>query len=602
MSSSLSAALREMPLLSGAGAALIAAIAAQAETLELRGGDILFRQGDPADSLYFVLSGRLRVFDCNAEGETAIAEIAAGETVGEMAALTGDPRSATVVAIRNCRLARLHRDRLNRLLGSYPELLGCIALLLARRLGQSGRAAPARKPPSCFTLLKASESVALELVVARLGAALERFAKVAVVHPPGGPDGFDLAQPDWQSRFADRASAIEAASDVTLFVGGAQTPEWDAMCVRQADLVLLCGDPAAPPPARERLAAAIPPWANVGLILCRSDRESGWRTGEWLDAYPGAVHFNVRLDVPGEFERLARLLAGRGAGVVFGGGGARGMAHIGVIRALNEAGIPVDRVGGTSQGALIGALLAIGWNDRYSNELVRRLRDDNLTNDFTVPVVSLIAGKKAERALEMQFGDRRIEDLPTDFFCVSSSLTTGRLHVHRRGLLWQALRASVSIPGIFPPFAQGGELLVDGGVLDNLPIAPMRQRGTIQVIAVNVTPLRGLTTRPSPPPKWRHLSFLGRPREGEDRNRLPSIFQTLVQAGMLNTISRLDALRRQADLFIQPPVDRFRILDWDRADEIAEIGYREARKQLQNWQGEVPAAQPAETAELIAQR
>jgi NTE family protein len=498
-----------------------------------------------------------------------------------MAALTGDPRSATVVAIRNCRLARLERGRLNRLMAAHPELLGRIAHLLARRLGRSGRTIPARKQPSCFTLLPGSADIELPAMAIKLAAALRRFSTVALVDGRSPPAGLDPGIAGWRTRFADSASAIEAQHDVTIFVGGAGTPEWDEMCVRQADMILLCADPAQPPGEALR-TIGIPPWANLGLVLCRGDDgRVAARTGDWLDAFPGAVHFNLRPAVPAEFDRIARLLAGRGIGLVLGGGGARGMAHVGVIRALSEAGIPVDRVGGTSQGALVGALLAGGWDEAKSRELLRRFRDGSLTNDYTVPTVSLIAGRKAERALQLHFGDARIEDLPTDYFCVSSNLTTGQAQVHRRGLVWEAVRASVSIPGIFPPFPCGSDLLVDGGVLDNLPIGPMRQRGAIRLIAVNVTPVRGLALRNATPPKWK-LRLLRR-NGADERPRLPSIFHTLVQAGMLNTISRLDALRQAADLFIEPPVDRFRILDWDRVEEIAEIGYREARQKLETW-------------------
>jgi predicted acylesterase/phospholipase RssA len=296
------------------------------------------------------------------------------------------------------------------------------------------------------------------------------------------------------------------------------------------------------------------------------------------------VHFNVRLAAAADFERLARLVSGRGVGLVLGGGGARGMAHIGVIRALAEAGIPIDRIGGTSQGALVAATYAIGWDHRRMLDEFAKFRQDNPTNDFTVPTVSLIAGKKAERALRAQFGERRIEDLPVDYFCVSSSLTTGHAYVHRRGLLREALRATISIPGIFPPVPRDGELLVDGGVLDNLPIAPMRQRGEIRVIAVNVTLARGLAPRRAAPQKRARFLPWGRAaKPDEPQYRLPSIVQTLMQAGTLGTIGRLDALKHAADLFIEPPVSEFRTLDWDRVADIAELGYRAACESLAKW-------------------
>jgi len=563
-------ALGQSALLAGMPPPLIDAIAGAVEAVELGGGDVLFREGDPGDALYFVLSGRLRVQRAGPGGVRVIAEIVAGESVGEMAALTGDIRSATVVAIRNCRLARLRRDGLEHILRDHPQFLAPIAVLLARRLGESSRAGQVRKAASCLTLIPGSAGADAGAVAAKLGAALGRFGKVAVAAAADAPA---------VAEFADWAAKLEAAHDFVLFVGGGTAPGWAGLCARQADMVLVCADPREAPPAAAR--SAIPDWASVGLVLCRTD-EAPAHTGEWLDAFPGAVHFNVRLAVPGDCERLARLVSGRGIGLVLGGGGARGMAHIGVIRALAEAGIPIDRIGGTSQGALVAATFANGWSDAEMLAVFGRFRDNNPTSDFTVPRVALIAGRKAERALQAQFGARRIEDLPVDFFCVSSSLTTGHVCVHRRGLLREALRATISIPGIFPPVARDGELLVDGGVLDNLPIGPMRQRGEIKVIAVNLTFARGLAPRPGRAAK-RRFPFGWGARAAKPGYRLPGIVQTLMHAGTLNTVGRLDSLRRAADLFIEPKVEGFRLLDWERVEDIAEIGYRSAREALAAW-------------------
>lgn len=582
MSDSLLEGLRRSALLAEMPAALVEALARGVEPCELGGGEVLFRQGDRGDSLFFVLSGRLRVERAHQSGVVAIAEVVAGESVGEMAALTGDARSATVTAIRNCRLACLKREVLERILIAHPQLLAPFVVLLARRLGAS-RSGQTRKAASCLTLLGGSGGVDVAAVALRLGSALERVGKVAVVRAADLSSGAHPHHAEATADFAGWAHRLEQAHAFVLFASSDEAPEWTSRYVRQADLVLVCADAARAPSARETRAAALPAWANVGLVLCGGDGTVP-RTQDWLDAFPGAVHFNVRLAVPADFERLARLVSGRGIGLVLGGGGARGMAHIGVIRALAEAGIPIDRIGGTSQGAVVAATFAIGMDHRQMLGEFGKFRQDNPTNDFTVPTVSLIAGKRAERALQAQFGERRIEDLPVDYFCVSSSLTSGQIFVHRRGLLREALRSTISIPGIFPPVPRDGELLVDGGVLDNLPIGPMRQRGQIKVIAVNVTFARGLAPRRVAAQKRARFPPWGRvAKPAEPQYRLPSIVQTLMQAGTLGTIGRLDALKRAADLFIEPPVEAFRTLDWDRVADIAEIGYRSACDALARW-------------------
>jgi len=170
--------------------------------------------------------------------------------------------------------------------------------------------------------------------------------------------------------------------------------------------------------------------------------------------------------------RLARLLTRRGVGLVLSGGGARGFAHLGVIRALREARVPIDFVGGSSIGSIIAAGVAVGWSDDEMRMRYRRsFVDTNPVNDYTFPFVALTRGRKVSRLLQREYGDVLIEEpAPAFFFCVSANLTTGRALEHRDGRLADALRASVAIPGVMPPAYRGEDVLVDGAAINNLPV------------------------------------------------------------------------------------------------------------------------------------
>src|SRR5205085_1247357 len=155
----------------------------------------------------------------------------------------------------------------------------------------------------------------------------------------------------------------------------------------------------------------------------------------------------------------------------------RGFAHIGVLRALDEAGIPVDAIGGTSMGAFVGAQRAWGMDWRAMRDFNARCWNElKPLNDYTLPMVSLLAGTSFLREMKRFFGDARIEDLPLDYFCVSSNLTRGEAVTHARGRLWFWMCASMCIPGVAPPLVDEGSLYVDGGVLDNVPLDAMRAR------------------------------------------------------------------------------------------------------------------------------
>jgi predicted acylesterase/phospholipase RssA len=279
------------------------------------------------------------------------------------------------------------------------------------------------------------------------------------------------------------------------------------------------------------------------------------------------------------------LLAGRGITLVLGGGGARGYAHIGVVRAMEKLGIPIDMVGGTSSGAIAGAAVAREWSaDRMEATMTRfgrRLLDP------TLPLVSIVSGGRVWRALDESFGGGvGIEDLWLPFFCVATDLTTAAPVVHRRGPLTRALRSSLSLPGILPPVSIDGHLLIDGGLLDNLPIGVMRQlNGGSRIIAVDVSPradlvaAREVGTHVS---GWRVLAQ--RIRHPRTRPSVPGIVEILSRTVAVAGLHFEDTHGRPtADLLLQPPVARFGTLDFANVRVIADAGYQPSLEALQAW-------------------
>jgi NTE family protein len=312
------------------------------------------------------------------------------------------------------------------------------------------------------------------------------------------------------------------------------------------------------------------------LVLLHDGRIERGSAARWLAKHPGMPHHHV-LGAP-DIGRLARLLTGTAVGIVLSGGGARGAAHIGVVRALREAGVSIDLVGGTSMGAILGAGLAAGWS---TEELLERFRrsfvDVNPLRDYTLPVVSLVSGRKVSALLRREFGDLGIEDLPLPFYCVSSNLTTGQSAVHRSGELWRWLRASVAIPGVLPPVMHRGEVLVDGGAMNNLPVDVMRELGRGPVVGVDVGADRAFTAESDDldvPPLWKVMAWL---RGGRRR---PNIFQILWRAGMVNSTATTAAHREKTDLLLQPPLEQVDMLNWKAFAHAIAVGHEHAAQRL----------------------
>ena len=256
-----------------------------------------------------------------------------------------------------------------------------------------------------------------------------------------------------------------------------------------------------------------------------------------------------------------------------------------MIRALREAGVPIDLIGGTSMGALIAAQPALGWNDAtmLSTNLKSFVETRPVTlRDYTFLVYSLIRGRNLDKGLTERYGEACIEDLWISFFCVSSDLTRARTRVHRNGPIWKAVRASIALPGVFEPVVEGKHLLVDGAVLNNLPGDVMRQLGGGWVIAVDVSPERDLEVRGEGlPPPWRVLLgwFLPFARPAQH----PNIVDLMMRTTLLGSIQKTETVKKTVDLYIQPPLDRFRMNQFKALEQIAEVGYRHASSTLKEW-------------------
>jgi NTE family protein/lysophospholipid hydrolase len=289
-----------------------------------------------------------------------------------------------------------------------------------------------------------------------------------------------------------------------------------------------------------------------------------------------------------DYARLARFLSSRAVGVVLGGGGARGFSHLGVLRALEENGIPIDLLGGNSMGALIGAQYACGLP---IDEIRTRTQRFALGGERpTLPLISLLSGKRLARDLQHMFGDMRIEQLWRPFFASACNLSQACTTVQDSGLLWRAVLASNSPAGLLPPVLFNGDLLVDGAILDNVPVNAMRgrlgtpleqRRGNGCIIAVDVDVRENLSVDPA----WQRLS-VWRTLKGYLRaagDGAPSIASILHRAGHIGGIHERARTMAQADYCLEPPVAEYPLMAYRRAAEIADVGYRYAMEEISRW-------------------
>ncbi|MEO8303958.1 MAG: cyclic nucleotide-binding and patatin-like phospholipase domain-containing protein, partial [Betaproteobacteria bacterium] len=580
------------------GAAL-AELETELEWVRLRGGDTLFKEGDHGQDVYIIVNGRLRASVLDGEGRTRVLEeVGRGAAVGELALLTGEPRAATIVAVRDSDLLKLSRASFDTMLDRHPRAMMQIARAAALRLRHSVQRPPRAVAPHAFAVIPAGPGVPLAAFTAKLTETLQVHGSVLRL---GSADIDRLLAKPGISQSADNdvihesvvawLSAQEREHRFLVLEADAGWTAWTQRVLRQADRVLIVGratdDPA--PGAIENAATEMGFTARRELVLLQAEdcvQPSG--THAWLAPRQVATHHHVRLGRDEDVRRLARRVSGRAVGVVMGGGGARGFAHIGTLRALAESGVDVDLIGGASIGALIAAGHARGLTVDNFLELAGFFASRKKLLDHTLPITSLMAGRKVSALYQRLFGDLLIEDLWTPLFIMSSGLSRAHSVLHDRGSVWRAVRASTAIPAIFPPLlADDGEVLVDGGVMNNMPLDVMRtwcEGGT--VIGLNPTPINDKMTPYHFGPSltgWEALK--GRMRLFGSRTRAPSIIGSVMRATEINSANRMrqPAFRGIADLLIEPPLDGFAILAFDKYAPIIDIGYKHSREAIAAW-------------------
>ncbi|KIX07221.1 uncharacterized protein Z518_01874 [Rhinocladiella mackenziei CBS 650.93] len=294
----------------------------------------------------------------------------------------------------------------------------------------------------------------------------------------------------------------------------------------------------------------------------------------------------------GDLHRLARRLCGKSVGLVLGGGGARGIAHIGVIRALEEAGIPIDIVGGTSIGAFIGGLYArdadlvpmYGRAKKFAGRMCSMWR---FALDLTYPSASYTTGHEFNRGIFKAFGDSQIEDFWLSFYCNTTNISKSRPEIHTSGYAWRYVRASMSLAGLIPPICDEGCMLLDGGYIDNLTVQHMKSLGTDLVFAVDVGSLDDDTPQQYGDTLSGFWALLNRWNPFSSVPNPPNLND--IQA-RLAYVSSVDALERAKTtpgcLYMRPPIDAYATLDFAKFDEILEIGYSYAKEYLARLKGE----------------
>uniref|UniRef100_A0A669Q7G5 lysophospholipase n=1 Tax=Phasianus colchicus TaxID=9054 RepID=A0A669Q7G5_PHACC len=607
--------------------------------MEVEAGRAVYRQGDKSDCTYIVLNGRLRSVIRMDDGKKHLTgEYGRGDLIGVVEALTHQPRATTVHAVRDSELAKLPEGALTSIKRRFPQVVTRLIHLLGEKilgslqqgghpfgLHSSSSKWDAGNPASnlsTIAIMPVSEEVPLTAFTLELKHALNAVGPALLLTSDNIKQRLGSAALDsiHEYRLTSWLGQQEDIHRIVLYQADSTLTPWTQRCIRQADCILIVGlgDQEPTVGELERMLENTAVRAQKQLILLhKEDGPLPSRTVEWLNmrswcsahlhihcprrvfskrSLPKLIEMYERVfqkpsDRHSDFSRLARVLTGNAIALVLGGGGARGCSQVGVIRALIEAGIPVDMIGGTSIGAFMSALYA---EERSYNQMRIKARQWAMVMnsvfrtivDLTYPITSMFSGATFNKSISSIFKDKQIEDLWIPYFTITTDITASAMRVHTDGSLWRYIRASMSLSGYMPPLCdpKDGHLLMDGGYVNNLPADVARSMGAKVVIAIDVGSRdeTNLTNYGDCLSGWWLLWKRWNPLA--EKVKVPNLAEIQTRLAYVCCVRQLEMVKSSDYCeYIRPPIDRYGTLDFGKFDEICEVGYQHGKTVFGVW-------------------
>ncbi len=562
------------------------------EKLVLAPNEALYYQGDLSGDLYIVISGKLSAILTMASGESKImGYIEPGEMVGEMGVLTNEPRTVTVKALNDATLIKMTGEKFIELCHKFPSVMFAVIKPLATGTQKVFQMISSEKIARHILIIGANKDTSLEEFSRKLNQALDPASHVVLLSDYD--QKFNSAEEI--ENYLEQEEDPDKPKRMFLFLIKSLKTELAKVATKIFDRAYIVGEYVSAPYIDPIVFEIIKKReshlkSGTELILIQAGVPNN--TTQWLRQGNFSAHHHIRMSMKTDFERLIRFIRGKAIGLVLGGGGTRGWAHMGALKALLEANIPIDAIGGTSIGAIIGACYSMHQNyeETYKRflDLFQQSRHSTSWRSITWPAISIFDGRKFTEAQKNAFGDTRIEDLWLPYFCVTSNFATNTEVIHREGVLWEKTRASSAIPGLVPPMVMNGELHFDGALLNNLPVDVMRQwvgkKGKIIAIELGGNFQRKAAYN-FPPELPFSEAFLSDIHITNRDYKFPPFIDTFIRALLVGSNLRTNQNGLAADLLVSLNLNTYRMLhsNMKKTQKLIELGYQDTVNQLKHF-------------------
>ncbi|OOG70480.1 patatin-like phospholipase family protein [Algoriphagus sp. A40] len=559
---------------------LLTEILENGRTSELETGTFLFHQGDQDNSLYIVISGRFRALAKQENGSLhALGDIGEGEPIGEFALFMAEPRSASVVAIRKSIVLELKETQYLDIVSKHPEFSSKLTRFVVNRHRRNA-------------LQQHLETSAKNIAVINLQSKIDisDYTEAVKKEFESLDVSIQILDHDSHANLETQVmyDTLEQHKGLNFLVCSDADMNWSKQCIIYADLVVLATDFYGKTEIYE-IEKHLDLYSQnilnkkIYLLLLHPEKAKfPESTRRWFVDRKIDLHIHYRKNHGPDIRRFARILANKAIGLVLGGGGAKGFAHLGVIKALGEEGVDIDFLGGTSAGALYGLSAAYCDFDKEKIDFYSKdSAQSKLTkNDLTFPIISIMSGKKMSNYIKKIMGNTHLEDFWVGSYCVSTNYSNATSRIHDKGLAWKQIEASIAIPGIYPPVVIDNQLHVDGGVVDNLPIETMYKYPVRHIIAISLTQLKSRPVEFDETPS--STSILWDKITGKNKYRLPGITSILVNSLTLNSRQKQEMSKSGVAIYLEMELKGIGMMDDTKWKQIVQKGHDQMKEALEN--------------------
>ena len=557
----------------------------------LNDSEILFNEGDMGDSCYIVMSGRVQAIKNHGkDNEVVLGELKKGDIIGDMALITGEKRSATIKASKLSRLIYISKKSFDQVMYSNPKALMEVSKALINRLKFQDKKEKINKN-IIIGIISLVDNKTNQDFYSILDNNLQLFGNTENLteltsHLDSNKDSLD---------FEILLENIVSNNDfLILHSNDVNDIKWKENILKYSDKVIIIGNPKELNSISNEELQIFNNYTDLNLdkiwlVLNHSkDTVVPSNTKKIINDRNGIKTFHIKNNNENDIKRIVRFLTKQTIGLTLGGGGAKGFAHFGVYKAMNELNIPLDIIGGTSAGSIVASQIALGHSFDQIIKKTKKVNSLRMFKEYGLPYISLIKSNKIEQAAKISAEDRDIEDLWIPFFAPATDLTNSKLIVFNQGPLWEAIRSSGALPGIVLPHFMNENIIVDCGLMNNLPVDIMRNNYGGKIICSSCSLDKSMKTSIKGIPNQSKMIFnklFNKSSFEKKYGYVPTVTDIIFKTSVVASASQINNNINMSDLFLELPTSEFGLTDFNNKAmlKMINIGYNYSKPKLEKF-------------------